>query len=105
MAKRYEQNPTEEVELVEGTYFDKQTGNIHYQIIDDSDKHELVYRELKKLSLGYFRYSKTAGERYGRGPVLLALPDIKSLNTTKNLGLKNASCQLVVYLLPVMMVF
>ena len=91
MAKKYEQNPTDEVELVEGTYFDKQTGNIHYQIIDYSGQEELVYRELKSFPWVISRYSKTAGERYGRGPVLLALPDIKSLNTTKNLGLKNAS--------------
>ena len=91
MAKRYEQNPTEEVELVEGTYFDKQTGNIHYQVISYEGDIELVYRELKSFPWVISRYSKTAGERYGRGPVLLALPDIKSLNTTKNLGLKNAS--------------
>tara|TARA_B100001939_G_scaffold116602_1_gene101072 strand:- start:1759 stop:3333 length:1575 start_codon:yes stop_codon:yes gene_type:complete len=91
MAKRYEQNPTEEVEMIEGTYFDKITGNIHYQIIDYAGQEELVYRELKSFPWVISRYSKTAGERYGRGPVLLALPDIKSLNTTKNLGLKNAS--------------
>ncbi len=91
MAKKYEQNPTDEVELIEGTYFDKQTGNIHYQIIDYAGQEELVYRELKSFPWVISRYSKTAGERYGRGPVLLALPDIKSLNTTKNLGLKNAS--------------
>jgi hypothetical protein len=34
---------------------------------------------------------KVAGEIYGRGPVLTALPDIKTLNKTKELLLKNAS--------------
>ena len=34
MVKRYENDPTEEVEMIEGTYYDKQSGNIHYQIID-----------------------------------------------------------------------
>jgi len=37
------------------------------------------------------RYMKVAGEIYGRGPVLTALPDIKTLNKTKELLLKNAS--------------
>jgi len=34
---------------------------------------------------------KVAGEIYGRGPVLTALPDIKTLNKTLELLLKNAS--------------
>tara|TARA_B100000927_G_C16466938_1_gene470084 strand:+ start:207 stop:1778 length:1572 start_codon:yes stop_codon:yes gene_type:complete len=91
MKSRYEQDPTEMVEMIEGTYFDKTTGNVHYQIISDNGEDELVYRELKSFPWVVSRYSKTAGERYGRGPVLLALPDIKSLNVTKQLALKNAS--------------
>ena len=91
MKSRYEQDPTELVEMIEGTYFDKTTGNVHYQIISDNGEDELVYRELKSFPWVVSRYSKTAGERYGRGPVLLALPDIKSLNVTKQLALKNAS--------------
>jgi len=91
MVSRYREDPTEMVELIEGTYFDKTTGNIHYQIISDNGEDELVYRELKSFPWVISRYSKTAGERYGRGPVLLALPDIKSLNVTKQLALKNAS--------------
>jgi hypothetical protein len=34
---------------------------------------------------------KVAGEIYGRGPLITALPDIKTLNKTKELVLKNAS--------------
>jgi hypothetical protein len=37
------------------------------------------------------RYAKVAGEIYGRGPLLTALPDIKTLNKTLELLLKNAS--------------
>ena len=91
MAKKYEQDPTQLVEMIEGTYFDKVTGNVHYQIISDNGQDELVYRNLKSFPWVISRYSKTAGERYGRGPVLLALPDTKSLNVTKQLALKNAS--------------
>tara|TARA_R100000231_G_scaffold28871_2_gene25646 strand:+ start:3989 stop:5551 length:1563 start_codon:yes stop_codon:yes gene_type:complete len=91
MVKRYENDPTEMVELIEGTYYDKLSGIYHYQIISDNGEDELVYRELKSFPWVVSRYMKTAGERYGRGPVLTALPDIKSLNKTKELALKNAS--------------
>ena len=105
MVKRYENDPTEMVEMIEGTYYDKQSGTVHYQIIDYSGKHELVYRELNSFPWVVSRYMKTAGERYGRGPVLTGLPDIKSLNKVKELALRNASLPSVVYLLQQMMVF
>jgi hypothetical protein len=38
-----------------------------------------------------FRWSKTAGETYGRGPLLNALADVKTLNEIVMLGMKNAS--------------
>lgn len=34
------------------------------------------------------RWSKASGEKYGRGPGHLALPDVKTLNKVKELGLK-----------------
>ena len=91
MKSRYEQDPTEMVEMIEGTYYDKTSGKIHYQIISQSGDEELVYRELNSFPWVVSRYMKTAGERYGRGPVLTALPDIRSLNKVKELSLKNAS--------------
>jgi len=91
LAKRFENDPTEEVEMIEGTYYDKLSGRYHYQIISDNGEDELVYRQLDSFPWVVSRYMKTAGERYGRGPVLTALPDIRSLNKTKELALKNAS--------------
>lgn len=38
-----------------------------------------------------FRWSKTAGETYGRGPLLNTLPDVKTLNEVVRLGLENAA--------------
>lgn len=38
-----------------------------------------------------FRWSVTSGEMYGRGPVLRALPDIKTANKVVELVLKNAT--------------
>jgi antitoxin component of RelBE/YafQ-DinJ toxin-antitoxin module len=91
MRLRYANDETELVEMIEGTYYDKQSGVYHYQIIDQSGNHELVYRELKSFPWVIARYMKAANERYGRGPVLTALPDIKTLNRVLELTLKNAS--------------
>ena len=91
MKLRYREDETEQVELIEGTYYDKQTGNYHYQIIDYAGQNELVYRELKSFPWVIARYMKAANERYGRGPVLTALPDIKTLNRVLELTLKGAS--------------
>ena len=77
--------------MIEGTYYDKLSGRYHYQIVTDNGEDELVYRQMNSFPWVVSRYMKTAGERYGRGPVLTALPDIRSLNKTKELALKNAS--------------
>ena len=91
MKSRYGSDETEIVDLIEGTYYDKLTGNYHYQIIDEMGRDELVYRDLKSFPWVIARYMKASGERYGRGPVLTALPDIKSLNKVKELILKSSS--------------
>ena len=91
MKNSYQGRESEMVELIEGTYYDKDTGKYHYQIVDYNGKHELVYRELKSFPWVVARYMKAANERYGRGPVLTALPDIKTLNRVLELTLKNAS--------------
>jgi hypothetical protein len=46
---------------------------------------------------------KVAGEIYGRGPLLTALPDIKTLNKTLELLLKNASLAVAGCIQPQMM--
>lgn len=41
------------------------------------------------------RYYRVPGEAYGRGPVLLALPSIKTLNKAQELALKSAAIQML----------
>ena len=55
------------------------------------DDIKLVSRKLKSFPWVISRYMKASNERYGRGPVLYALPDIKTLNKVTELTLKNAS--------------
>ena len=84
-------SPIKEVDLIESTIKDLDTGVFHYQIIFPKDKHQLLHRELKSSPWVISRYMKAAGEVYGRGPLTVAIPDIKTLNKVKELLLKNAS--------------
>jgi len=83
--------PTEDVELIEATVIDPKRGDYCYHVIDKKGKDEIVYRRMKVSPWVVSRYMKVAGEIYGRGPLITALPDIKTLNKTLELLLKNAS--------------
>ena len=91
MARRIEQKPTDDIELLEATIYDHKRGDYCYHVIDKTSKQELVYRRRKMSPWVISRYMKVAGEIYGRGPLMTALPDIKTLNKTIELLLKNAS--------------
>lgn len=62
-----------------------------YYVVYSKEKKTVVDRTLRYNPFIVFRWSVMPGEVYGRGPVLFALPDAKSLNKTKELILKNAS--------------
>jgi len=62
-----------------------------YYVVFSRAKQIVVARTLRYNPFIVFRWSVMPGEVYGRGPVLFALPDAKSLNKTKELILKNAS--------------
>ena len=91
LQKRISDKPTEDVDLIEATVYNMDRGDFGYYVIDEKSKSQLVYRKMKSSPWVVSRYMKVAGEIYGRGPVLTALPDIKTLNKTKELLLKNAS--------------
>lgn len=91
VAQRIAMKPTDEIELLEATVYDSDRGDWCYHVIDKVSKEEIVYRRMKSSPWIISRYSKVAGEIYGRGPLLTALPDIKTLNKTLELVLKNAS--------------
>jgi hypothetical protein len=62
-----------------------------YCVIEEKTKTCIVRREMKTSPWIIFRWSNLPGEIYGRGPVLVALPDIKTLNETKKILLQSAS--------------
>jgi hypothetical protein len=91
MQRRIDNKPTDDIELLEATIYDHGRGDYCYHVIDKVSKTELVYRRRKSSPWVISRYMKVAGEIYGRGPLMTALPDIKTLNKTIELLLKNAS--------------
>ena len=91
ITQRIATKPTDDVELLEATVYDSDRGDWSYYVIDKTSKEEIVFRKMKTSPWIISRYSKVAGEVYGRGPLLTALPDIKTLNKTLELVLKNAS--------------
>jgi hypothetical protein len=89
MIRKYQEDPTEMVELLEATY--TEDNQIHYCLMAMEDDYKLVHRNLKSFPFVISRYMKASNERYGRGPILYCLPDIKTLNKVVELTLKNAS--------------
>ena len=86
-----ERKPTDEIPLLEATVYNKDLGLYCYHVIHEKSKEEIVYRTMKVSPWIVARFMKVAGEVYGRGPLLSAMPDIKTLNKVLELVLKNAS--------------
>lgn len=91
LQKKIDDKPTEDVELIEATVFDQKRGDYCYHVIHKESKTELLYKRMDYSPWIVSRYAKVAGEIYGRGPLITALPDVKTLNKTLELVLKNAS--------------
>ena len=91
LARMIEEKPTDEIELIEATIYDTQRGDYDYHVIWPEGKSQLVQRKMQSSPWIVARYMKVAGEVYGRGPLVTAIPDIKTLNKTLELLLKNAS--------------
>lgn len=91
MQRKIADKPTDDIELLEATIYDHKRGDYCYHVIDKVTKSEIVYRRRKMSPWVISRYMKVAGEIYGRGPLMTALPDIKTLNKVIELLLKNAS--------------
>jgi hypothetical protein len=91
LQKKIDQKPTDDLDLIEATVLDQKRGDYCYHVIHKESKTELVYKRMNESPWIVSRYAKVAGEIYGRGPLITALPDIKTLNKTLELLLKNAS--------------
>jgi len=103
MKEKMSEDEGHEFSLIEATYPDdveifnielnkkEKVKGFRYVVVEKQSKHVLVEREMRSSPWIVFRWSTLPGEIYGRGPALIALPDIKTLNKTKELLLKSAS--------------
>lgn len=82
--------PDDKWALLEAT-IPEADGTFTYTVTELKSKEVIVERKLTSNPWVVFRYNVLPGEVYGRGPLLTALPDIKTLNKAKELVLKNAS--------------
>lgn len=89
--KIIDERPEENTDLYESTMYNQEDGYYHYCVIWKKGPEKIVHRTYETMPWIISRYMKVAGEIYGRGPLITALPDIKTLNKTVELLLKNAS--------------
>ncbi len=81
----------QKVEFINGQRVINEADGFKYVVLFPKYNLVLVEREQQSSPWITSRYSVSAGEVYGRGPVLKALADCKTLNKTKELVLKNAT--------------
>lgn len=94
LQKIINEDPAKMVAISEVTYYDTEEDNWVYNIILDKVDDEPVLSVTRKYETNPWiisRWIKVAGETFGRGPVLNALPDAKTANMAKKLELQNAS--------------
>jgi len=88
------QDETEaEQSLLVATTFDPPNNNWAFTVLWND--HVLVRRSYRTNPWSVTRWTKAPGEIYGRGPLLQALPDIRTMNRLMELHLKSASFSVV----------
>jgi hypothetical protein len=94
LERMLEDTPTDSVNLREGTIFnvaEKKWGYYVWHQLNEDESGILVDRTIKRSPWVISRFLKVSGEIFGRGPIISALADIKTLNKAIELLLKNAS--------------
>lgn len=74
-------NPQKDIEYQIGAIYEPTLGDYYLVIFSKAHKYVMYVRNYGKTSpVIVFRWSAIAGEDWGRGPVMTALPNIKTLN-------------------------
>lgn len=91
LRRQIKDRPDDPVELIEVTYFDNDEKLWRYEVIYEHEKARLVELEFRTNPWIVTRWLKVSGEVFGRGPLVQAIADIKTLNKVVELVLKAAS--------------
>ena len=98
-----DESPDKELKFIEATLpekvelYDRNEADIvevdgyKYYVIEENSKQIIVERAMRSSPWIIFRWANLPGEIYGRGPVLTALPAIKTLNEQVKILLQAAS--------------
>ncbi len=81
----------EMVEFLEATYYDQETKLWNYTVIDQKKEEFIVEKKSQCSPFNDLRWSKCAGETYGRGVGLKVIADVKTLNKVKEYSLRALS--------------
>lgn len=97
LAKKIADNSTDKVRVLQASYYDADFGGWRIAVqLDDGGKPQTVFDSARDRTNPFivFRYWTTPGDPWGRGPVMLALPDIRTANKTVEMILKAAAYSL-----------
>lgn len=83
--------PNAEIEILESTIHNYKTGKDEYRVISFQELEEIFSDVFDVSPWIVSRYSKVSGEVYGRGPIINALPDIKTANKVVEFVLQNGA--------------
>lgn len=93
LATKIDDKPEDEIEIEECSWYDAEDEIFYYDAVWKPEKVSILRRPRKYRENPWivFRWMKTSNEVFGRGPLISALPDIKTLNKLVELILKNMS--------------
>lgn len=92
VADRIDKAPGDKIECTEAVIYEPNTKTFHGVVWVEEEASISWYESYEKI--GPFvtgRYAKTSGEIRGRGPAIMVLPDVKSLNKAKEFVLQKAA--------------
>lgn len=91
LAAKERDAPDEEIPLDQCTIYEADKGRWCMKVLDPTGKTILAERYFRTSPWVIMRWSKAPGEVYGRGPLVQAMPDVRTANKTKELILQNAA--------------
>ena len=91
LRNRIKNGPTSDVEVIDGSQIFNFKDKTYHQVVLVED--EIIFHQTYGESAPgvIYRFSKIAGETYGRGPADMAMADIRTINKVKEYVLKNAA--------------
>jgi hypothetical protein len=86
-----EEDPDREIAIIEGCLYEPDLGIYRHVVVEDQARHVLFETGVDESPWIIFRWVVVTGEKYGRGPLMTCLPDIKTANRVTELILRNAA--------------